>query len=599
MAFVFPPTVIQLLRSIQILPPIPSAVVKAGEPVSLALDPHPNVLTSLTAEHLVDTFNVALSNVNLGGVGLAKDNLELKLGTLITNLGVIVNTAPGPVTPRWSAETDYAVGQVVLPPSDNDRYYVAVVPGRTGVAPPTFPTALNATVSEGDSSPQLTWSCQMVEVPGEVDIKYAHKAVEFPKPAETLPSQIDVDKAASNGLPYLVPTEDPLNSTLSDKVQGVVGRLRGSIRQIKNLTGTLGGIIGQSPGAPGTITMPEIEIAAGKAGSMVLSLSKGTLLPPDREVRLAWRVEDEHGRRLTEGQDFLIKDDVLGDSKPDPAKQLLALLPEFVSYIPGAEEVLSQRRIFCTVTLLVTIEPEEGDTETETHSLTHEAGPIIVSVPKLPIPTVLAMTEKREDEADFPGEVLVAVPGNAAEAELLRAAELVKPLMDVLTVINLVAAFGPLGKVYAGLKLAIPHLESLLHSPRVRFWRAHRDQVLDLSLGPRAEALWWWEHFEDMVGSLVFVGPPGRQVTCHVKRNLWEYDGIMHLTLGLLDPAARIASLNAKCPSLHERDGLPSPLGAKCVCITDATHAPGATFDNNLSSFQFLAPGEPYVFRGL
>lgn len=598
MPFVFPPAVGQLLKSIQILPPVPSAVVDAGKPVSLALDPNPSVLKSLSAEHLVDTFNVGLTNISLGGVGLATDDLKLDIGNLSTSLDLTLNTVPGPVTRQWAPQSDYSVGQVVLPPTDNGRYYVAAVPGRTGDTPPNFPTTPNATVSEGDSSPKLTWSCQMLEPPGEVDVAYAQRTVEFEKPAETLPAKVDIDKPATNALPYLVPVDD-LTSKLGDKVQGVIGRLKGSVRQVKNLSGTLSGVMGQSPGTSGKIAIPEIALTAAQTGSMVLSLTKGTLLPPEREVRVAWRVEDEHGRRLSLGQDFLMKDDVRPGEAPDPAKQLLALLPEFVSYIPGAAEVLSQRRVFCTITLSVTVPAEDG--KTETHSLTHDAGPITVSAPKLPIPTILAMTETREGEPGFPGEVLVAVPGNAAEATVGRAAELVKPLADVLTVVGNVEAFVALDKVYAGLKLAVPRLQSLLLSPRVRLWRAERDQVLDLSAVPRAGAFWWWEHFEDMVSSVVFIGPPGRQVTCHVKKNLWEYDGVLHLTLGLLDPAAYVANLGAKRPvlDLHPEYLLAPPMGPKCAYITDATHAPGATFDNNLSSFQFLAPGEPYVFRGL
>ena len=62
----------------------------------------------------------------------------------------------GQAAPTWQASTDYAVGDKVVPTSDNTYYYECTVAGTSGSSEPTWPTTVGDTVTDGS----VTWECK-------------------------------------------------------------------------------------------------------------------------------------------------------------------------------------------------------------------------------------------------------------------------------------------------------------------------------------------------------------------------------------------------------------------------------------------------------
>lgn len=59
----------------------------------------------------------------------------------------------------WSAETEYVVGNVVMPTARNGRRYICVRGGTSGEdEPESWPLRQGGKLAEGDSDPQLLWA---------------------------------------------------------------------------------------------------------------------------------------------------------------------------------------------------------------------------------------------------------------------------------------------------------------------------------------------------------------------------------------------------------------------------------------------------------
>lgn len=58
---------------------------------------------------------------------------------------------------QWEDETDYEYGQVIAPTIRNGHRYRCIQAGTSGSTEPTWVTSTGATLTEGESDPQLKW----------------------------------------------------------------------------------------------------------------------------------------------------------------------------------------------------------------------------------------------------------------------------------------------------------------------------------------------------------------------------------------------------------------------------------------------------------
>jgi hypothetical protein len=91
----------------------------------------------------------------------ARDEIKLELQTsvdpVVTDDEVDTILAQTIRASVWAASTSYTLGKIVLPTTRTGRGYQVIVPGTSGSTEPTWPTTQMGQVSEGSSSPQLTW----------------------------------------------------------------------------------------------------------------------------------------------------------------------------------------------------------------------------------------------------------------------------------------------------------------------------------------------------------------------------------------------------------------------------------------------------------
>lgn len=172
--------------------------------------------------------------------------------------------------------------------------------------------------------------------------------------------------------------------------------------------------------------------------------------------------------------------------------------------------------------------------------------PLDVPLPVVPVPTLLLLFEHK----NFEGIVLAVVPasspldqgGITAALDTLKAA--IDPLDDVLTVLSFVFS-------------EIDTVKGILATAKVVFRKADEiDNLNDIDLdtafiiGNDTEA-------EDELSSLIFFGPPRRQVRCFNARNFSDSEGQMNVTLG--------AELIVEVSDLHTGSPASMPAGRVSV----------------------------------
>jgi hypothetical protein len=600
-----PAPVLALLRSVEVeaLPPVK----KAGELVDLSLKPTPEELRA------------ALT----GGRTLASVDIEAVLDR--------VNLTALP--PAWSPNTDYPIGSVIRGTS-TDNYYVCSTPGRSGSSAPAFPLEPGATVSEGPSTPQLTWRAAPFPgginlTPGEISLnaalttlpvqpftwkqshRYAVGQVVKPSPPTDLsapsdlycvcrtagesgsqepawppqagetvvegPSDpqltwemvaiasqlgVDLDMVTGAKPPGTTNLDVALNAVTGTTAPGTAdldlimatgidatGDIKGTVKPVDEMRGTASGTVAQASGLEGTLTgaigsadqaTGTVQGTLGQLTTLVGTLAgrlRGSiveaLLPTEPVLTVRWCVENENGEPLDHGTDYLLK---LSDDKKTVDAALtafapkLVFLPQFDEFIGEDAVALATRRIRCEVTL----EAEGFGSETV------KPDPVFVQVPNIPIPTAVAMRSEPMDPKAAWGRVLVAVPDSSPFDDVtplvsrlrlvLAAAEVVIEGLDLLGLADDATNYPALVSALTELIAAAEHADD----PLGVFHKA--DQELNL---------WWvgswvWQGtsltyypFADIISSLVMVGPPKRELTCHVMDSFYERQGAFRITLGL------------------------------------------------------------------
>jgi hypothetical protein len=187
--------------------------------------------------------------------------------------------------------------------------------------------------------------------------------------------------------------------------------------------------------------------------------------------------------------------------------------------------------------------------------------PVEVVLPVVPVPTILMLFQHK----DFKGISLLVVPASSplgpgdigAALDALRTA--IDPFDDTLTVLSFVV--GEVGTV-----------QDILDSAKIIFRKA--DELKNLNDIDLEGGLLNDTEAEDELSSLIFFGPPRRQVQCFNARNFSSSEGQMNVTVG--------AELIVEIPNLHSNSPASTPFGRVSV-----PRAPNGTrfFRHSITSF--------------
>lgn len=418
--------------------------------------------------------------------------------------------------------------------------------------------------------------------------------------AELLASDVDLQTPAANALPYLVPNTSGILGLNTKAAKGVLGRMKGKLEQkagslgavagrlgqaVDNL-GSIAGALKQTPNNPGTITLPSLRQKKDGNGELVpLGTIVGKLgegLEESPVVQVEWRIRDNQGQPIP--HKTVVKGDLAGEL--GKAIPLVALIPDFVEFKGADLDLVSVRQISCQIT--VTVPGFDSPPPTL-------LGPFEIRVPQIQVPTVMVMGRHAIGDGkpkDFPDDALIAVP----KASVLAAkAELAGPLNKAKLALELVrntlttAQLG-IPDQLEGLLKAVNHVVSFTNLDRFAFEKA--DKVTDLFWVGWTEwgflSLTYYP-FEDTRSSLVMIGPPGRAARCHTMKNLWERHGVFQVTLG---PEAFVVVDDFSKTVNTEPNSMPGPsavpAGSLEVVTGDPRLSPKGSFENELSSYQFL-----------
>lgn len=475
-----------------------------------------------------------------------------------------------------------------------------------------------------------------------IDCDVALEAVEVPPPESGRPITAPTVNTAGEGQPlaHLVPTSGGTipDFSLSTKVAGLLGKVKGTIQHVQKLvwrvtgsiihqtpasvTGalshttpaTLTGTVTQAANRLGRITLPTVTRRPGAPNLAILEgrLERLPLLAEPPTPTVTWRVKDAAGADLTEGSDYLAvpspgEGGTIPEEKPWPKSlaPLIVFLPKFVE--PGLGGAPERRRISCEVRLT-----GPGDMSA---SRTIE---VQFDVPTVEVPTVLALTGDPLADSRVGGFVIIGVPkastfgSDRLEALVSKVAEtenLTTALLGVLTAPRpgksemapglelpdhhpVVQNFGTQLKALSTLSavLRTVRIPPTRHAP-TRFVQA--DKVADLFMEgfwvwiPPPPAKWVYYDGEDNMSAAILVGPPGRRATFHVKKELWEAQGVFAVTLGPTGAVILTDFENKQLPDKAPAPEMPTDSTVRVVAGDPAT-SPTGSFHNALSSYHIV-----------
>lgn len=196
--------------------------------------------------------------------------------------------------------------------------------------------------------------------------------------------------------------------------------------------------------------------------------------------------------------------------------------------------------------------------------------PVDVVLPVVPVPTILMLFQ----HGNFGGISLIVVPASSplGQAEISGALETLRtaidPFDDALTVLSFVVG-------------EVSTVQGILASAKIVFRKA--DELKNLNDIDLEGGLVNDTEAEDQLSSLIFFGPPRRQVQCFNARNFSASEGQMNVTIG--------AELIVEVPNLHSNSPASTPAG-KVSVPRAPTGTRGffhdiTTFGDELSSLRF------------
>ncbi|HEX8161901.1 MAG TPA: hypothetical protein VF538_08520 [Pyrinomonadaceae bacterium] len=434
---------------------------------------------------------------------------------------------------------------------------------------------------------------------GRANLEVVLKDVEYNPTADLLASHVDTGVAPARGLPYASPTGVASGlltyTAISSLIKGLVGKVAGVTGQFEKLSGG----IGLRDRLTGTVTTTlRTAVPADAAGNFVVPVTR-RILEVKPHVEVTWKIEDENGRALAPGVDFyLLEGTELTSSLP-----ALTFLPDFVEYSPSSDTV-AQRRISCHVVVYQTAPTPQNP---EPPKLAERTLPqITVAMPRVEIPTVLAVTEHAMDRPNSPGAALIVLP---LLSEVRGLDKLAAPLLAAQLVLsNLEAVFpsvidgNPVGGVIPFHK-TLEHINTVLGyirlAPTGRLSTVRADKIADIWWVPRNPGVFkvWYESFEDVISSIVLLGPPGRAALFHKPKELafreGGQQGVFQLKVGPTAVAA-VRDLGAVDGTTPAGDACePSGAFGSEFKIVVPVHADSQkrTFNDEISSLQFAPMG--------
>jgi hypothetical protein len=402
---------------------------------------------------------------------------------------------------------------------------------------------------------------------GKADLKVALKGVEF-ETFENLASNIDPDLPARNKLPYIVPhlpVSLPLLTEPGAQVEGLLGRAQGTIQGLQRVAGSL----------LGTITAPPDPVT--KLESVLRGTLRRAVPGLDLKITVQWKIQDASGRDLTADKDFILLDNtrLTGEKKKNESVSIpppvFALLPEFADPAVGGD-MTARRYISC----VITVDAETGKPEDK---IVQTVGPIGIDLPRIPVPTVLALTEHAQTDARFPGAVFMAVPKaspvqlGTVDQTLKDVKSLLDPVLSLLKLLN-----HALLQRFEATSSVIEELLNLLRTNNLTFVRTDRiDELGAFTLEPGGILGIGGRSWEDEASAVLLIGPPGRTASLHDRRNLWVGAGAFEVTAG--------PSLVAFVKTLKQKHPACFPSNEQVNVFREPQDG---HFNDNLSSFRFV-----------
>ena len=307
-------------------------------------------------------------------------------------------------------------------------------------------------------------------------------------------------------------------------------------------------------------SVPPTADTSGTPG--VIGKLKGTFpvaVPSDvaPTIAVVWKIQDEANNTLTEGNDFLAPNGLTNPTLD------VVFLPAFALF-DGSAPPPAKRKITASVTLTA-----------GTATFSRDVGPVVVTIPAIPFPKVLALTRDR----NFRGPALIMVPGASAITTVQHIRSLLQPVRNVISALTTVARF-------AEMLLGIDTLASILDATNIAFSKA--DSVSNLNNIDLESGFFNDTEAEDELSAFAYIAPPPPGES---KENAVELFNARKFKTGEGKFTVKTGtSFVALCNNLHSSSPAVTPASAT---LTVDTAPPGGfgdpdTFGDELSSIRFL-----------
>jgi hypothetical protein len=341
----------------------------------------------------------------------------------------------------------------------------------------------------------------------------------------------------------------------------------GPIADPEVLAGTFGSLV--DPFTEGDVTKPGVPGLLGRVtGSFQLPMDVTTTSTLAVDVQVQWHVRDEDGNPIadvswSDGTQSGTGDPPVLAGNEALADLALTFSAAFVE-LTSAPEPTAQRSVSASIRL------SAGSTSTGWVDLP----PVTVLIAAIPVPTALVLFQ----DGNFADNKLLVVPATSPIVDPAR--DTLKTALDAVN-----DALNALGGAVGLASFFVGNLQTVKDALDAggNFHFRKTDSIGNLNSIDLEGGLLNDTEAEDEFSSLVFVGPPRRQVQAFNARNFSDSEGQMNVTIGpeLLVLAGQLHS-NSPASDPPGRISVPkAPTGSRPVLHSITT------FGDELSSLRF------------